>query len=365
MSAFRFLIFCVLLLSLASCSQTPDSRNTVPKVGEPEAAAIRTLKESGAAMKLNEAGSAIDLDLHQQTIAADTLKKIGELTSLRVLNLADSSFSDASLTALANVSTQLANLDLRGCEISNNATASIAHFTGLRALRFSGKNGKTSIDDDGLKNLAGCKLLKLLALDDLWVGTEGLKSLAELKDLEELYLAGTLVDDDSAKVISGFPKLKKLRLARTQIGDAGLETLSSCSTLQEIDLSENSLITNSGVAHLAKLTNLRKLNLWRVQVSDEGALLLAPLTKLEWLNLDNTKLSDAGLPALNGMNDLTFLHLGSTQITAVGAPALFHLKSLKDLKLTRTALGSNDAAIADLKKNLSGTAIQTEYVESE
>jgi hypothetical protein len=65
------------------------------------------------------------------------------------------------------------------------------------------------------------------------------------------------------------------------------------------------------------------------------------------------------------MKALTFLHIGSTQVTEAGAPALFHLKTLKDLKLTRTAMGASDSAVADLQKHLPDTAIQTEYVEAE
>lgn len=361
----RFLCASVLLILLAGCSEKSDSQKKVIQVGDSEAAAIKALINAGAVVKLDAGGSATDLDLHQQSITADTLKLISELKSLRAINLADSTFNDDQISGLHVASPRLVNLDLRGCKISDKGAAEIARFTDLRALRFSGKNGETTVGNNGLKELAVCQSLKVLALDDLWIETPGLESISDLKDLEELYLAGTVVDDSSAKVLSGFPKLKKLRLARTQTGDAGLEILSTCTTLEEIDLSENSLITNSGMAHLAKLNNLRKLNLWRVQISDDGALMLAPLSRLEWLNLDNTKLSDTGLSALKNMNALTFLHLGSTQVTAAGAPALFHLRSLKDLKVTRTALGADDSAIAKLKLNLPNTEIQTEYVENE
>ncbi|MGV2338868.1 MAG UNVERIFIED_CONTAM: hypothetical protein LVR18_34255 [Planctomycetaceae bacterium] len=61
------------------------------------------------------------------------------------------------------------------------------------------------------------------------------------------------------------------------------------------------------------------------------------------------------------MNQLTFLHLGSTQISAAAAPSLIHLKSLKDLKITRTALAASETAVAELRKELPATAIQTEY----
>jgi len=364
-SACRFLCFSALILTAAGCSGPSAPVPAVPKISDSESAAMKALEEAGAVVKTNDAGSATDVSFVKLTPTPEILDHLGALPNLLSLNFADSSFSDESLPVLLKVPAQLASLDLRGCALSDKATDAIARFTNLRALRFSGKNGKTSIGDDGLKALAACKSLKVLALDDLWVSTAGLEALSDLQQLEELYLAGTVVDDDSSKIMAAYPKLRKLRLARTQIGDATLEAISVCATLQELDLSENSLITNAGMAHLAKLTSLKKLNLWRVQISDEGALMLAPLTKMEWLNLDNSKLGDPGLPLLQNMTALTFLHIGSTQVTAAGAPALFHLKSLKDLKLTRTALGSSDAAVAELKKNLPTTAIQTEYVEAE
>ncbi len=359
---------CLILACLVFVGCSPDvkSPNTVPSVVKAEAEAIALLKAAGGVVNTDEGGAATDIDLHKLTLTPETLGLLAEFKSLKVLNLADSSFTDESLSALERVSPLLANLDLRGCQISDKAAATIARFTSLRALRFNGKNGKTSIGDDGVKALAACKSLKVLALDELtFVGSDGLSALSGLTELEELYVAGTVVDDDSCKLIAGFKKLKKLRLARNQVSDAGLEALSVCSKLEELDLSEDALLTDAGMAHIAKLTALKKLNLWRVQISDEGALKLAPLTQLEWLNLDNTKLTDDGLPLLKYMTALTFLHLGSTQITAAAAPQIIHLTSLKDLKITRTALAASDTAVAQLKLHLKGTAIQTEYTENE
>ena len=358
----------VLLLSLAliGCiDDAPPAMPAAPAVGATEAAAIKTLTDAGAGVKSDDAGTIVEADMRKVAIVDELLSKLADLKSLRTLNLSDTSFSDAQIPILEKINPQLTSLDLRGCALSGKATATIARFTGLRALRFSGKNGKTTIDDEGLRPLAACKSLKVLALDDLWIGTTGLEALSGLMDLEELYLAGTLIDDSSMVQVAKFPVLKKLRLASTQVSDESIATLAARTTLEELDLSSNSLITNAGLAHLAKLTNLRKLNLWRVQISDEGILQLAPLTRLEWLNLDNTMLSDAGLPVLKDMTSLTFLHLGSTQITAAGAPELFHLKGLKDLKITRTALGSSETAVGELNENLPSTLIQTEYVEAE
>lgn len=337
-----------------------DSRATIANVD-----AALVLIKAGVSLKPDAAGIVVEADLRKAALTDELLAKLADLKSLRTVILSDTSFSDAQIQALEKINPQLTSLDLRGCALSNKATATIARFTALRALRFSGKNGKTTIDDSGLKALAACKSLKVLALDDLWIGTEGLEALAGLADLEELYLAGTVVDDSSMTLVTKYPKLKKLRLASTKVSDDGLAALSARTTLEELDLSSNSLITNAGLVHLAKLTGLKKLNLWKVQISDAGIQLLAPLNRLEWLNLDQTMLTDAGLPVLKDMMSLTFLHLGSTRITAAGAPALFHLKGLKDLKITRTALGSSETAVAELQKNLPSTMIQTEYVEPE
>jgi Leucine-rich repeat (LRR) protein len=367
---FRYFLLCcpgaaLLPLMLIGCSG--DSSPTTPAVVRLSAeqnSAIDQINAAGGSIKKNPDGSVAEVNLSGVTLSPELLTHTLTLKPLRSLVLVDSSFSDTDLPTIEPLADSLANLDVRGCSLSDAAGQELAKYRSLRALRLSGKNGKTSMGDEGVKPLAKLISLKVLALDDLFVGIDGITPLTALKDLEELYLANTTVDDDTCKVIAGFPKLRKLRLARTSVGDAALEHLKSCKLLVELDLSENTIVTNAGLAHLGQITTLTKLNLWRLAVSDDGILNLASLTNLNWLNLDNTQLSDAGLAVLKDMNKLTFLHLGSTQVTAQGAPSLYHLTSLKDLKITRTALGSDDTAVAELKAKLPDTTIQTEYLES-
>jgi Leucine-rich repeat (LRR) protein len=306
-------------------------------------------------------GNPLEADLRKAEVTAELLQQLGELKSLRTLNVSGTGFSDELAGMLSTAFPQLTNLDVRSCPISDAALSEIAKCAGLRVLRLSGKENRTTVSDDGLAALAPLKSLKVIALDDLWIGKPGLEHLSVLASLEEVYLSATIVDDEAVGVLARFPRLRKLRLARTNITDAALASLSACGQLEELDLSEISTLTDAGMPSLAAIKSLKKLNLWRVQISDTGALALAPLVNLQWLNLDNTKLSDAGLPVLREMTQLTFLHLGSTQVTEVGAPALFHLKSLKDLKITRTALAASEPAVASLRRELPGTAIQTEY----
>lgn len=354
---------CLLLLLFSGCTESsgPASPQTSPANLAAKSAAVQLPKELAEFIKQGPDGSVVEADLRKAEVTSDLLKLLAPLTTLRTLNLAGTAFNDELATLLATTAPQLTSLDVRSCAISDAAMAEIAKCTGLRVLRMSGRENRTTVSDEGLAALATLKSLKVIALDDLWIGKPGLEHLTKLDSLEEIYLSATIVDDEAVAVLTQFPRLRKLRLARTNITDTALASLSTCKLLEELDLSEISTLTDAGMSSLASLTSLKKLNLWRVQISDAGALALAPLTSLQWLNLDNTKLSDAGLPLLKNMTQLTFLHLGSTQITAAGAPALFHLKSLKDLKITRTALAASETAVADLRKELAATAIQTEY----
>lgn len=354
------LLLCPLFSGCTDSSNTSTPPASPTDVAE-KAAAVQPARELTEFVKLSPDGSVIEADLRKADVTADLLKLLAPLSTLRTLNLAGTAFNDELAPLLVASVPQLTSLDVRSCALSDAAMAEIAKCSSLRVLRMSGKENRTTVSDDGLAALAPLKSLKVIALDDLWIGKPGLEHLTKLETLEEIYLSATIVDDDAVAALSKFPRLRKLRLARTNITDAALASLSACKLLEEIDLSEISTLTDAGMPSLAALTSLKKLNLWRVQISDTGALALAPLTSLQWLNLDNTKLSDAGLPLLRDMNQLTFLHLGSTQISAAAAPSLIHLKSLKDLKITRTALAASETAVTELRKELPATAIQTEY----
>lgn len=361
MSLLRSLPLLFAATVLVGCGK--PSKPALPPITEAEAESIKALEAGGAVLKKLENGAAVEVASAKMSTDAPFFDLVASLPSVRTVNLADSAITDESAPLFAKLPASLTSLDLRDCQLSDTFVDTLLPFKDLRSLRFSGKNGKTLIADPGITKLAELKNLKVLALDDLWVSTAALTALKPLTNLEELYLRGTLADDESCKVIASFPKLRKLRLARTQVSDVGLESLSTIKTLEELDLSEISVITNAGMDHLAKLTSLKKLNLWRVQVSDEGILKLATLTRLESLNLDNSPMSNGGLPVLKNMNSLVFLHLGSTQLTDAAAPSLFHLKNLKELNITRTALASSASAVAELTKQLPNTKIRTEYVE--
>lgn len=348
----------------SSTSKPDSSASTVPATLRPDdPALISRLEKAGAVLKKSPDGRVTDVSLKGVADADALMTDLSYLEHVTSLVLADSGVTDSGLAALKSSQQALSSLDLRGCSITNASLDHLSHFTTLRALRFNGSSGATTVDDDGMASLSPLKNLRVLALDGLWVSEVGLEALGDMPVLSELYMKSSTISDDGLALLSRYPLLKKVRLAFNQISDNGLIHLAKLTNLEELDLSENSQIFDGGLVHLSGLTALRKLNLWRVPITDQGVKSLASLTNLEWLNLDNTQLSDAGLVHLQNMNKLTFLHLGSTLISDAGLSALEPLKNLKDLKVTRTSV--TEAGVAQLQPLLPDTAIQLKYIEGE
>ena len=293
------------------------------------------------------------------TATASNLQLLADLPRVRSVVLAGSGTTDAELEIISQIGT-LRNLDLRECPLTNAALSHAALLSNLEALRFSGKSGATTIDDAGMQQIAKLKKLRVLMLDYLWVSEVGIAKLVGLEQLEELTLAQTLINDDCMVLIARFPQLRKLRLARTGISASGLSQIVAMHRLEDLDLSEAAQISDKALAHVGRMRELKRLNLWRVPVGDAGASQLAGLANLEWLNLDNTTIGDKGLAVVGGLKKLTFLHLGSTAVSDAGLASLAELTALKELVLTRTAVSA--AAAAQLAKQLPQAQIRLDFV---
>lgn len=357
-------------LCLAGCNSATqpvaNEATTDTKAASAESATVKqdtaSLEQAGAKLTRDSSQQVAEADLREFEMTDVLALELSKLDSLVKLMLGPSSMSIDGWKSLGKLS-KLQQLDLRATGLGNEEFIALASaMPALRAVRLNGKTLGTSVDEDGLKALANCQGLKVLALDHLWVGGAALQRLSGNKDLSELYLAGTLADDDALKVIAGFPKLKKLRLAQTSVSGVGLSHIASLG-IQDLDISECSQLTDEAMEAVAQMTSLTRLNLWRDAITDEGVKQLVGLTKMQWLNLDNTLLSDAGLGALAGMSQLTFLHVGSTSVSDAGMPDLLPLKSLKDLKVTRTAV--TDAGVKVVTDGIPGVDVQLKYIEGE
>ena len=104
--------------------------------------------------------------------------------------------------------TRLANLNLRGLEIGDDALVFIAAQKTLVRLHLE----KTKITDKGLEQLKGLENLEYLNLYGTEIGDPGLAQLEGLKKLKSLYLWQTKVTDEGVKKLqAALPMLKIIR----------------------------------------------------------------------------------------------------------------------------------------------------------
>jgi hypothetical protein len=81
---------------------------------------------------------------------------------------------------------------------------------------------------------------------------------------------------------------------------------------------ENTQVNDGELLRLAKLTELRELDLWAARVTDKGVDALLPLQELRRLQLSQTQITDAGLERLQRLTKLTELGLVGTRVTMAG-----------------------------------------------
>jgi len=160
--------------------------------------AIRTLRQAGATVRMDDHGQAIAVSLRNAVLNDATLKALGQLASIESLDASRSGLTDNQLAQLENLN-HLKSLNLARCPITN----------------------------DGLKHLAG------------------------MTQLENLWLSRTKVRDAGMAHLATLSQLKQLRISRTRVSDKGLQHLAALSKLGMIQL-RNTRVTGRGVATLKK-----------------------------------------------------------------------------------------------------------------
>jgi len=124
-----------------------------------------------------------------------------------------------------------------------------------------------------------------------------------------------------------------------------------------LSLDDGPKITDADLKELAKLQQLKVLNLGDTEITDVGLKEVAKLQQLTHLWLYNTPITDAGLKELAKLQKLELLVLGDTKITDAGLKELAKFKQLKGLILVGTKI--TKAGVAELKKALPKCRIES------
>jgi hypothetical protein len=122
-----------------------------------------------------------------------------------------------------------------------------------------------------------------------------------------------------------------------QLTDAGLRHLARMPQLRELDVGGTG-ITDAGLAVLAALPELRVFAAWGTRTTDAGAAHLANCARLERVGLGGTATGDGLIAAVGGKERLTHLRTGNT-VTNVGIARLHDIPAFKIWRGGDVAMG--------------------------
>ena len=238
--------------------------------------------------------------------------------------------------------------------------------TGLRQLAaqpvtFAGINVAfcPQLTDADFAELRDVHQLQLLIASGTAITEAGLGHLTSLPGLRAIDLEFCDgITDAACPVLARMQQLRALNVAKTgfethRISDDGLAELSRLTQLEFLNLTGNAM-RDDGLKHLRSLTRLRDLNLSRVWISDAGLDHLANVSGLRRLVLLFSEgfagpiVTDAGIETLSSLEHLTDLNLVDSRVTDAAVDELISLQKLSHLTVTGSQISAD--GISRLRK---------------
>ena len=270
-------------------------------------------------------------DINLSTVAKPSMADLGELRHAERVILQGAKVRDEELVVLEKFA-DLQELSLANSTITD---AGLVHLLGLKKLRKLDLR-HTAVSDQGIKSLAGLDELATLKVFGTRCTYQGLESLERGREMfnfrEQLALEsfekvhGQVSTDrryfgpdqmyvsETARwvgVFDGGPG------GKSGPSDRDMIHLRYMPNVSEIDVVTPHL-TDAGMAPLANLRRLKKLESYHAQITDKGLAYLRDIDSLEELAFYGAKITDAGLAHLGGLRNLKTLRLETTGVTGTG-----------------------------------------------
>jgi internalin A len=337
---------------LAVAATVMPATQTVHAADAPQASVAQWIEAQGGEVRRSTDGGIVEVSLARTWATDSDIERVVEIKGLKRLDLSFTYVSDRGIERLQQLQ-QLEELTLDTAEfITDAATNYLRANRKLRKLVLRG----TDVTDVSLPYIAELTALKSLDLSYTMLGDGGLESLPALTELEELNLGGTRISGINLNFLKLLPKLRKLGFHGIQRRNAGacwtplitdldLDKISLLSGLEELDLGIGVSLGRTGVP--VGGGNCRVTG--GIQITDLGLAKLARLNKLRRLDVSGARITPAGLKVLEGLPQLERLSLWNcTALDDSAAPALAAIPSLSNLDLSYTSAG--DATLATLAR---------------
>ncbi len=258
----------------------------------------------------------------------DLFARLDGLTKLQILNCRE--LDDAMVASLTGL-TGLTSLAITNSGITDAGVATIAEsFPGLVELDLS---SNTNLTGAAMKSVASLAKLEKLSLVQTRFNDLNFRRLSKLGELQAVDLRGNMeAGDMTLGVLGRLPGLRAVKHRSSVVTDEGLAELAKAAALDSL-LAQDFAITNASGQHLAALTNLTSLEIFRCQgFGTDGVLALAPLVKLNRLTLrDLPEVGDPGLAVVASLPALKRIYLH--ELASVGDSGLAHLAGSQGLEV--------------------------------
>ncbi|MDP7017249.1 MAG: hypothetical protein QGG36_15700 [Pirellulaceae bacterium] len=259
-----------------------------------QASATLKLQQMGVTVETNrDNGDEVRISVDFRTAEVPVEQAVAKLTSIsnvREVILRDCDATDETLRAIGQV-TELEVLDLFGCDITDAGLMHLRDLASLRSLNLAG----TQATDAGLDHLDSTSL-QTLALPPRCTD-EGLRTVGSFDKLQSLYAVETAIRGPGLEHLSSLPELQTLALDRSQVADEGIGYL-------------------SGLAHL------ERLSLNGLPLTDGAVGPILTLKELDYLSIIETDITDAGLWQVGQLQKLYILDTSGSQVTSFGVELL-------------------------------------------
>jgi Leucine-rich repeat (LRR) protein len=337
----------------------------------PDASTAATVEKLGGQVVRDPKGNIVEVSLARTWATDADVERIAGLKTLKKLDLSLTYVSDSGAESIARLA-ELEELNLFAAEfITDAAMAFLRSSTKLQVLNLRG----TDVTDTSLEYVGMLANLRWLDISFTQITDVGMEHLAPLSRLEELNLGGNKISGVGLHVLKYLPNLKKLSFYGIQRRNAGmcwapvvtdleLDTISLLSGLEELNIgygvalgagkpaalgpasgeaecrvSGGTRVTDLGIAKLAKLRNLRRLDVSGATLTANALKTLASFPVLERLSLWNVKGLDDGTAAgFAGLKNLSSLDVSNTGIGDRTLKSLAQLPNLKRLYVSDTAV---------------------------
>jgi Leucine-rich repeat (LRR) protein len=305
---------------------------------------------------------------HNNAITGAGLRRLRTLTNLEDLDLYSDSALTGDMLAELKAMPSLKRLDIRSARADS---ASMAHLKEIKTLEWL--HLPDEIADKGLAEVAQLGRLKCVRCGGSSlapISDAGLKELARLPMLERLDVGGTSITDTGMAYIAQMTNLRRLSIFfAPSLTNEGMSKLAALKSLEDFSLGFGTSVTLSGLTHLNALPNLRRLQLHGIQ--DDSGLNIAGLGRLEQLSFSliapstgprrslTWDLRDEDLACLKRLTNLRQLQAGSgARFSDAGMAHLAGLTNLEMLNIGGDRVTDHGLSYLVGMKKLSGLMIR-------